>query len=120
MSPLAQAIEDYLALRRSLGFKLRDAGICLAKFAAFLEERGAAHVTIPLALEWAQQNPSADPSTCAQRLGHIRGFARHYQANDPQTEIPPPDLVRDRKPLHPNSSKGLDGFPSDEELIAAG
>lgn len=29
-------------------------------------------------------------------------------------------LVRDRKPLHPNSSKGLDGFPSDEELIAAG
>ena len=97
MTPLAKAIEDYLALRRSLGFKLRDAGICLAKFAAFLEERGAAHITIPLALEWAQQNPSVEPSTCAQRLGHVRSFARHYQANDPQTEIPPPDLL----PYHP-------------------
>jgi transposase len=29
-------------------------------------------------------------------------------------------LVPDRKPRHPNSSKGLGGFPSDEELIAAG
>jgi hypothetical protein len=110
MSPLAQAIEDYLALRRSLGFKLRDAGICLAKFAAFLEERGAAHITIPLALEWAQQNPSVEPSTCAQRLGHVRSFARHYQANDPQTEIPPPDLL----PYHPRRARPY--LYSDEEV----
>lgn len=110
MSPLAQAIEDYLALRRSLGFKLRDAGICLAKFAAFLEERGAAHVTIPLALEWAQQNPSAEPSTCAQRLGHVRGFARHYQASDPQTEIPPPELL----PYRPRRARPY--LYSDEEV----
>jgi uncharacterized protein YndB with AHSA1/START domain len=29
-------------------------------------------------------------------------------------------LVPDRKPRHPNGSKGLEGFPSDEELIGVG
>jgi hypothetical protein len=34
MKPLTKAIQDYLAMRRDLGFKLRDAGMLLAKFAA--------------------------------------------------------------------------------------
>lgn len=93
MTTIGQSIQDYLALRRSLGFKLRDAGHCLAKFAAFLEARGALHITTALALEWVQQNPSAQPATCAQRLGHVRGFARYHVANDPQTEMPPPGLL---------------------------
>lgn len=93
MNPLRESIQDYLALRRSLGFKLRDAGICLSKFAAFLEARGAAYITTQLAMEWAQQSQSVLPSTCAQRLGHVRSFARHHVASDPQTEIPPPGLL---------------------------
>jgi integrase len=93
MTPLGQAIQDYLALRRSLGFKLRDAGICLEKFAAFLEARGTSHITTALALEWLQQSPSAQLSTWAQRLGHVRNFALHHKANDPETEIPPPGLL---------------------------
>lgn len=101
MSPLGQAIQDYLALRRSLGFKLRDAGLCLAKFAAFLEGRGATHITISLALEWVRQSPSAEPATWAQRLGYIRGFARHHAASDPQTEIPPPGLL----PFRPHRAR---------------
>jgi len=101
MTPLEQAIQDYLALRRSLGFKLRDAGICLAKFAAFLEARGATHITTALALEWSQQRSTAQPDTWAQRLGYIRGFARHHRANDPETEIPPPGLL----PFHPKRAR---------------
>ena len=93
MNPLRESMQDYLAMRRSLGFKLRGAGICLAKFAGFLEDRSATRITTPLALEWAQQNPLADPATWAQRLSYIRGFARHHVANDAQTEIPPPGLL---------------------------
>ena len=85
MIPLRESMQDYLALRRSLGFKLREAGICLAKFAAFLEDRGATHLTTQLALEWAQQSPSTQPATWAQRLGYVRGFARHHAASDPQS-----------------------------------
>ena len=93
MTPINQSIQDYLALRRNLGFKLRDAGLCLAKFAMFLEVRSAAHITVALALEWAQQSPSAQPATCAMRLGYVRGFARYHVASDPQTEIPPAGLL---------------------------
>jgi hypothetical protein len=86
MTPLGQAIQDYLALRRRLGFKLRDAGLCLVKFAAFMEARDAPHITTALALEWIRQSPSVTPATWAQRLGYVRGFARHHAASDPQTE----------------------------------
>jgi len=110
MTPLEQAIQDYLALRRSLGFKLREAGICLAKFAAFLDARGASHITTALALEWIQQRPTTQPDTWAQRLGYIRGFARHHRANDPETEIPPPGLL----PFHPKRARPY--LYSEEEI----
>jgi hypothetical protein len=93
MKPLTKAILDYLALRRNLGFKLRDAGMVLDKFAAFMEQRNAECVTTQLALEWAQLPSNAQPSHWAQRLSHVRCFARHHVASDPNTEVPPPGLL---------------------------
>jgi integrase/recombinase XerD len=93
MNSLARAIQDYLDLRRSLGFKLEDAGSALSKFAAFVQARGASHLTTALAVEWAQQNQAVQPAAWAQCLGYVRGFARHHIASDPQTEIPPPGLL---------------------------
>ena len=45
MSRLRGAIRDYLALRRSLGFRLRETENGLRDFAAFLEAQGAPHIT---------------------------------------------------------------------------
>ena len=42
MKPLRNAVEDYIALRRSLGFKLRDTATGLTEFAAFLEQKASA------------------------------------------------------------------------------
>ena len=39
MSPWRKAVEDYVEMRRSLGFKLLDAKVGLISFAAFLEQR---------------------------------------------------------------------------------
>jgi hypothetical protein len=61
MIPLHQAVQDYLVLRRSLGFKLRCTGALLLKFATFAESRGAEYVTISLALEWATQSSHQQP-----------------------------------------------------------
>jgi hypothetical protein len=36
MNTLRQSIEGYLAMRRSLGFKLREAGTMLPDFATFM------------------------------------------------------------------------------------
>ena len=56
MKSLRNAIEDYIALRRSLGFKLRDMAADLTKFASFLEQKAAPYITTALALEWAMQS----------------------------------------------------------------
>ena len=53
MKSLQNAIEDYIALRRSLGFKLDDMAADLTKFASFLEQKAAPYITTALALEWA-------------------------------------------------------------------
>ena len=55
MTPLRQAIDDYIALRRSLGFKLRRMSEGLREFAVFLEQKPAPFVTTELAMEWAMQ-----------------------------------------------------------------
>lgn len=41
MSSLREALQEYLGLRRSLGFKMHDAGVLLPCFVRFLEERQA-------------------------------------------------------------------------------
>ena len=93
MKPLKSAVRDYVSLRHSLGFKLRWVPTLLMDFAAFLKRQGADHVTIPLALQWAQQNQQAKTVTVAKRLSVVRGFARYRSATDPRTQIPPHSLL---------------------------
>ena len=88
MNTLQKALQEYLAMRRALGFQLLDAGPALSDFVSFLKRRRTSHITIRLALEWAQK-PGAQPARWAHRLGFVRGFARYRSATDPRTEIPP-------------------------------
>ena len=93
MKTLPDAIEDYIGLRRSLGFKLKDAAIGLRDFAAFLEQKGATHITTNLARKWAMQKSHILPAVWAMRLSWVRVFARHWSATDPRTEVPPAGLL---------------------------
>ena len=93
MNTLHEALQEYLALRRGLGFKLRDAGILLPRFVAFMEEHQALHITTRLALEWVQQAKTVQPAELARRLCFVRGFARYRSATDPLTEVPSPELL---------------------------
>lgn len=93
MTGIRQAIDDYLAVRRALGYKLEDHGWLLADFASFMETAGAGTVTTSLALAWAILPEDALPSWHAARLRVVRGFARHLQALDPATEVPPAGLL---------------------------
>ena len=94
MNALHLALADYLHLRRSLGFKLVDAGLQLPRFVDFLIERDADHITVALALEWAQLSDTVQPNERARRLGYVRTFARYLSASDPRTEIPPRGCCR--------------------------
>jgi len=93
MSGLRGAVEEYLALRQRLGAKLRGVDSRLRTFAAFAEHERAAHVTVDLALRWAQQSTGNELATVAARLQMVRGFARWRRVTDPRTEVPPKDLL---------------------------
>ena len=88
MNTLRQSIAEYLALRRSLGFKMNDAARALPQFATFMERRRAVYITQALALRWAQIPTHAQPSHWASRLCYVRQFARYRSAGDPRTQIP--------------------------------
>lgn len=110
MNTLRQALQEYLSLRRGLGFKLREAGKGLHDFVTFMEQRRADYVTHELALAWAQQPSNVQPACWAQRLSFVRGFARHRSATDPRTQIPPPGLL----PFQPKRARPY--LYSDDEI----
>jgi integrase/recombinase XerD len=94
VSDLHQAVEDYIAVRRALGSKLERRPQLLEDFVAFVEAAGATTVTTELAVAWATLPGSdAHPTYLSNRLCAVRGFARHLQAFDPATEVPPVQLL---------------------------
>src|SRR4051794_12833658 len=95
----ARAAEDYLAMRRALGFKLTTQGRQLMSFVDYCESRGSDRITSDLALEWATttRSGSTHDGYLARRLMSVRIFARHYQTLDPDSEIPPEDALPHHK-----------------------
>ncbi|MDM0117505.1 tyrosine-type recombinase/integrase [Variovorax sp. J22R133] len=110
MNTLSQAVQEYLRMRRDLGFKLREAGKALLDFVAYMHQHRATYITSKLALAWAQQPRSARPAYWAQRLSVIRGFARYRSATDPRTQIPPQGLL----PFQPQRARPY--LYSDDEI----
>lgn len=96
MTPLRQAITDYLTLRRQLGVTLHETGRVFAAFATCAEREGAAHVTTDLVLRWASCLTSVSAATLNGRVQMIRRFAQWRQLTDPGTEIPRADLLPGR------------------------
>ena len=73
MKTLAQHLKDYLTLRRSLGFKLRETDCLLRQFVRFARDHKAPHLTTQLAVRWATQ-----PADSASR--YVGGAIPDHQA----------------------------------------
>src|SRR5712692_1862815 len=103
MKNLKQHLDDYLRLRRQLGYKMQDAESLLSNFVRFAEQEGAAVIRTKLALRWAVK-PDGKPSQSGCRLGMVRRFAAYVSAYDTRTEVPAQKLLpyhlRRREPYH--------------------
>ena len=55
MSTLAEHAQNYLTIRRALGFKLVGEGQLLAEFVAFAEKERQRTITTQFALGWARR-----------------------------------------------------------------
>jgi integrase len=97
MSGLQAHVDDYLRLRRALGFKLERDGRLLGQLVGYLDAAGATTLTSELAIGWARLPVGVHSNQWAKRLCVARGFAGYLQTIDPTTEIPPPDVFPYRR-----------------------
>jgi len=93
MSALSATLEDYLVLRRSLGYKLARPGSVLTNFVGWLDCEGVDRITVGHALAWATRSTEASDRWRSTQLGMVRCFARYAQAVDPAHEVPPTWLL---------------------------
>ena len=93
MSPLRAVLDDYLKVRRSLGFKLESDARLLDGFVTYVEQAGSERVTTELALVWAKLPDRASPYRWSERLGTVRSFARYLATIDSTSDVPSKDLL---------------------------
>jgi integrase len=106
-------VEEYLSVRRGLGFALESPAYLLRDFARYADTLGHhGPLTTELAVRWALASRSGNPAQSVRRLGAVRQFARYRALVDPATEVPPPGLLG-RRPRRPQPH-----IYSDAELAA--
>ena len=93
MIVLRQALDDYLRVRRALGYTLARSEKLLAQFLTFVEHRNEDHVTTDAAVAWASLPARSHRSWMSTRLSVVRRFAIHLHGMDPVNQAPPRDLL---------------------------
>jgi integrase/recombinase XerD len=94
---LTHAANDYVTVRRALGYQLRGYERYLADLVADIEHSNAKTLTIHAAVAWATKPADVLPMQWKTRLGIARGFARYLQTLDVDTEVPPSNLLAFRR-----------------------
>jgi integrase/recombinase XerD len=112
MTALAQIAAGYLAMRRSLGYQMKDQGRLLMDYLSHLEDTGQATVTVANAVSWAIRPSGTSPVWHSRRLSVVRCFARHLSAYDPSCQVPPADLLPVR------NSRATPYIYSEDEICA--
>jgi integrase/recombinase XerD len=91
VSDLRRHSQDYLRVRRAVGYKLTGEGRLLVDLVAFADQVGASTITTALAVAWTTQLEGS-AAYLARRMRVARGFARYLHAFDSTAEIAPVDL----------------------------
>jgi hypothetical protein len=104
-------LEDYLRIRRSLGYKLERDGKLLAQFIAWLHEQHADAVTVEHAVAWVSL-PAGGSGWLRLRMSVVRGFAAYLHTLDPAVPVPPAGL------FPPGPHRAVPYLYSTDELAA--
>jgi integrase len=104
-------VEDYVTLRRGLGYRSPSQERALRAFARDLDQHGHdGPIPLERSLDWAASTASTDPCNPSRRLTTVRGFLRHLSAIDGATEVPAPGLLGPtghREPPHVYSDREI-------------
>ena len=83
---LIEDVERYIALRRSLGFKLKKPRAIFRHSRVMPKEKGQNHIRTVTAMTWSAET-SSTPGSHYRRLQEIALLARFLHAEDPAHEI---------------------------------
>jgi len=72
MTDLRCAMNDYLTVRRQLGFQLREAGRLLDDYVSFCDNAGEQHLTSDLAVRWGDIGERAPEPVAPPAWGRPR------------------------------------------------
>lgn len=92
---LTEDINRYIALRRSLGFKLKETAKNLASFGRFAEAKAERHIRTATAVAWAEE--ASTPDTRYRRITDVIRLASFLQAEDAKHEVPPTGVFRSHR-----------------------
>lgn len=112
MTSLREAARDYVAMRRSLGYRMDAAERLLRSFIDDVEAGGEVTVTAANAVAWATRPAAASPIWWCRRLSMVRSFARYLSAFDASCQVPPTGLLR------AGNTRATPYIYSDEEIAA--
>jgi integrase len=91
---MVSLVEEYLVMRRKLGFALEIEGQQLMRFARYADRAGhRGPLTIELAVRWALLGRDRGCVAAARRLDAVRRFAKHRWLLDARTQVPPEGLL---------------------------
>jgi len=94
MSTLRESLDEYLAMRRALGFQLDKLEYLAGGFVDWLATRGqTGSFTIADAVAWARLPHQAAPVWWGIRLGAVRTFAAYQHARDSAVPVIPARLL---------------------------
>lgn len=94
---MSMQVEEFLAERQQLGYKLLRQGYLLREFGRYVDASGhKGAITAELVYRWVRSPRRATQNYLAQRLLVVRQLARHLARVDSRTEIPS-DLVKLRR-----------------------
>jgi hypothetical protein len=86
---ITQQIEEYIAYKRGLGYKIFIEAAELRRFATFTREIGyEGSLTSDLAIRWASLKSTYSQFYMARRLETIHTFAKYIIAFDPSAQMP--------------------------------
>ena len=92
---LIKSVENYLAMRRAVGFDLVAIERYLRRFAEFADARGDRYVVAQTAIDWATTTTSLTERRC--RIMAVIRFARFMYGEDNRHEIPPDNVFCHRR-----------------------
>lgn len=92
-------VENYVAIKRGLGYKFAEQERMLRKFAAFSDAFGDAHISSSRMIDWASKAPTVQRSR--EWMQAVRQFSIAMHAEDDRHEIAPRDVFGKAKRQRP-------------------